>query len=223
MGIPELWAHWPGARFCLPPTSSPCLALGCAIPETLHRRPTIIALSIAVRHHRPAQPPRASTIIALSIDARHHRPAQPPRASMPAPAPSPSLRCPRPGGSTAFTVFTVPSPNHTFARGASVPALVRRHGRRIIPAPPSPIPSGHPTTPCIRSRLRQAQIRHPWYLYSPPQANLLTLSPPPRQPAGDWLDRSTSLVQRWRGGGACAWIPSMSCAWIPSPRPHPAP
>jgi hypothetical protein len=125
--------QWRGAWFCLPlpPTSSPCPALGRAIPGTLHRRPTIIALSIAARHHRPAQPPCAS---------------------MRAPAPSLSLRCPRPGGSTAFTV---PPPNHTFARGASAPALVRRHGRRIIPAPPSPIPSGHPATP------RVAHIPHP--------------------------------------------------------------
>ncbi|XP_020399245.2 vegetative cell wall protein gp1, partial [Zea mays] len=98
------------------------------------------------------------------------------------PAPSPSLRCSRPGGSTAFTV---PPPNHTFARGASAPALVRRHGRRIIPAPPSPIPSGHPATPRVAHTPRiRSPVPSPPTIPPPTRAahtspSLLSIPPPP--------------------------------------------
>jgi hypothetical protein len=98
------------------------------------------------------------------------------------PAPSPSLRCPWPGGSTAFTV---PPPNHTFTRGASAPALVRRHGRRIIPAPPSPIPSGHPATPRVAHTPRiRSPVPSPPTIPPPTRAahtspSLLSIPPPP--------------------------------------------
>nr|ACN34351.1 unknown [Zea mays] len=97
-------------------------------------------------------------------------------------APSPSLRCPRPGG---FTAFTVPPLNHTFARGASAPALVRRHGRRIIPAPPSPIPSGHPATPRVAHTPRICSpVPSPPAISPPTRAahtslSLLSIPPPP--------------------------------------------
>ncbi|XP_020402764.1 lysine-rich arabinogalactan protein 19-like [Zea mays] len=66
------------------------------------------------------------------------------------PASSPSLRCPRLGGSKAFTV---PPPNHTFARGASAPASHTPRIRSPVPSPPAirpPTRAAH-TSPSLLS------------------------------------------------------------------------
>jgi hypothetical protein len=131
------------------------------------------------------------------------------------PAPSSSLRCPRPGRSTTFTVSP---PNHTFARGASAPALVRRHGRRIIPAPPAPIPPPlashtHPASALLSLPLQRFCL--PPMLHTPRRHFCPSHLPP-------WLCAahpiSAPRQDQWR-----SLRPPLCTPLAPSPQPSPDP
>jgi hypothetical protein len=127
-----------GSALPLPPTSSNCPALGRAIPGTLHRRPTIIALSIVA-------PPS-------SARARAH-------------APTPDILPPRPSiGDCSHSLCIVPSPPSTTpcVDAYPYPRPCDAHGHST-PSPRRALRSPDASSGlAIRGRRGETSFRGPW-------------------------------------------------------------
>jgi hypothetical protein len=120
-----------GSALPLPPTSSPCPALGRTIPGNLIAAPTIIALSIAAPHHRlvPVLP------LPRPCDARGHS------------APSPdALYAPRP---------------QRLEQGEDVGLAWHRRGRPMRGRGPRPQPRWRRAAPPAPRRERARRGPHP--------------------------------------------------------------
>jgi hypothetical protein len=163
--------HWRGARFCLslPRTSSPCPALGHAIPGTLHRRPPSSARATtpcvdACPRPVPAMPMARGVYIL-------HRAAAKPRLRS-------RCLCPR----------SRPPP-----RAPHHPRPSLAHPLRSSRHPPR---RTHPASALASAKPRSVA---PGTCTPPPQANLLTMSPPPRR-ANRRVTGLTDLRRSCSGG-----------------------